>query len=281
MLSSLLLTALLMGLGGMAHCAAMCGAACAVAMPGGVPIKALIGRSLGYAMLGALAAASAGVIAQVGRQVAFLQPFWIMLLVAAVVLGLWLVVTGRMPQRLDHAGLTVYRRVRARWQAFAARHVDAPWAPATPLLAGALWAFLPCGLLYAALMVAALAPNAAGGAAVMLTFSLPSAVGVWAAPWVLGRLLRRTDGASGAASGAVAPVLWAPRAAATASAVQPASRHTSDERLTVSGPARPASPLGALVDPRWAVRAAGAGLAAMAAWAVSHHVWAQYQAWCA
>lgn len=278
MLSSLLLTALLMGLGGMAHCAAMCGAACSVAMPGGVPIKALIGRSLGYAALGALAAASAGVVAQLGRQVAFLQPFWIMLLVAAVVLGIWLVLTGRMPQRLDHAGLTLYRRVRARWQAFTARHADAPWAPATPLLAGVLWAFLPCGLLYAALMVAALAPSAPGGAAVMLAFSLPSALGVWAAPWVLGRLLRRPAGQTAAAA-TVAPVLWMPRA-------QTASPATAG--ANVAGPAAEPGhatgspgPLGLLADPRWAVRLAGAGLAAMAAWAVSHHVWAQYQAWCA
>lgn len=276
MLSSLLLTALLMGLGGMAHCAAMCGAACSVAAPGGVPLKALAGRSLGYAALGALAAASAGLVAQLGRQVAFLQPFWIMLLVAAVLLGVWLLFTGRMPAQLDHLGLSLYRRVRARWQGFAARHAGAAWAPFTPLLAGMLWAFLPCGLLYAALMVAALAPHAWGGAAVMLAFSVPSAFGVWAAPWVLGRLLRR--GRAPAApeeplpATTVAPVLWMPR--------------TAGARAPIAAPVREsqplgAGPLGAWVDPRWAVRVAGLGLATMAAWAVSHHVWSQYQAWCA
>jgi len=37
----------------------------------------------------------------------------------------------------------------------------------------------------------------------------------------------------------------------------------------------------AWLDPRWAIRLAGLSMATMAAWAVSHHLWAQYQAWCA
>ena len=277
MLTGLLLSAFLMGLGGMAHCAAMCGMACSVALPKGVPLMALLGRSLGYAALGAMAAASAGVIAQLGREVAFLQPFWIMLLAAAVVLGLWLAFTGRMPAMLDHWGLGVYRRTRARWQAWAAAHAGAWWQPAWPLLAGALWAFLPCALLYGALMLAALAPDAAGGAAVMLVFSVPSAFGVWAAPWVLGRLLRRSAASTGAAPppgpaglGTVAPVLWLRLQPVVATDAPPAV-----------APPQEGSRGTAWMDPRWAVRLAGLGMAAMAGWGISHHLWMQYQAWCA
>lgn len=277
MLSGLMLSAFLMGLGGMAHCAAMCGIACSVALPGGVPLLALLGRSVGYAVLGALAAAGAGLIAQLGRQVAFLQPFWIMLLAAAVVLGLWLAATGRMPAMLDHWGLSLYRRTRARWQHWAAAHAGAWWRPAWPLMAGALWAFLPCGLLYAALMLAALAPDAIGGAVVMLAFSVPSAVGVWAAPWVLARLTRRSRPVEAADSSpgtvgavAVAPVLWL--------RAQPsATNHSALDNVA----AQRVEPSAGWVDPRWAVRLAGLGMAAMAAWGISHHLWAQYQAWCA
>jgi sulfite exporter TauE/SafE len=286
-LSGLLLSAFLMGLGGMAHCAAMCGVAC-TAIPGGLPWTAMLGRSLGYAALGALAAASAGLVAQLGRQVGFLQPFWIMLLVAAVVLGVWLAVSGRMPAVMDQWGLDVYRRARARWQQWAARHDSAAWRPVMPLVAGMFWAFLPCGLLYAALMLATLAPTPAGGAAVMLAFSVPSALGVWAAPWVLRKLIRRaspaadapvTAPAPSAPATTAAPVVWL-RSVGVADGAAPGQGAASGTRPQ-SG-VQPGVPSGsAWLDPRWAIRLAGLSMAAMAAWAVSHHLWAQYQAWCA
>lgn len=287
MLSGLLLSAFLMGLGGMAHCAAMCGVAC-TAIPGGLPWTAMLGRSLGYAALGALAAASAGLVAQLGRQVGFLQPFWIMLLVAAVVLGVWLAVSGRMPAVMDQWGLDVYRRARARWQQWAARHDSAAWRPVMPLVAGMFWAFLPCGLLYAALMLATLAPTPAGGAAVMLAFSVPSALGVWAAPWVLRKLIRRaspaadapvTAPAPSAPATTAAPVVWL-RSVGVADGAVPGQGAASGARPQPG--VQPSVPSGsAWLDPRWAIRLAGLSMAAMAAWAVSHHLWAQYQAWCA
>ena len=287
MLSGLLLSAFLMGLGGMAHCAAMCGVAC-TAIPGGLPWTAMLGRSLGYAALGALAAASAGLVAQLGRQVGFLQPFWIMLLVAAVVLGLWLAVSGRMPAVMDQWGLDVYRRARARWQQWAARHDSAAWRPVMPLVAGMFWAFLPCGLLYAALMLATLAPTPAGGAAVMLAFSVPSALGVWAAPWVLRKLIRRaspaadapvTASAPSAPAATAAPVVWL-RSVGAADGTVPGQGAAAGARP--QSRVQPGVPSGsAWLDPRWAIRLAGLSMAAMAAWAVSHHLWAQYQAWCA
>lgn len=265
MLTGLWVSAFLMGLGGMAHCAAMCGMACSVAMPGGVPWSALVGRSVGYAVLGGVAAASAGLIAELGRRVGFLQPFWIMLLVAAVILGLWLMAKGRMPALLDHWGTDLYRRTRARWQAWAQRRQGAWWWPAWPVIAGMLWAFLPCGLLYAALMLASLAPTVWGGATVMLAFSVPSAVGVWAAPWVLNKLTGRAQGRDGALgeSSAIAPVLWLRSEPAAALPRDVFSRAST------------------WVNPRWAIRLAGLGMAAMAGWGLAHHMWAQYQAWCA
>ena len=150
------------------------------------------------------------------------------------------------------------------------------------------WAFLPCGLLYAALMLATLAPTPAGGAAVMLAFSVPSALGVWAAPWVLRKLIRRaspaadapvTASAPSAPAATAAPVVWL-RSVGAADGTVPGQGAASGTRPQ-SG-VQPGVPSGsAWLDPRWAIRLAGLSMAAMAAWAVSHHLWAQYQAWCA
>lgn len=275
MLTGLWLSAFFMGLGGMAHCAAMCGMACSVALPGGVPWQALLGRTVGYAALGGVAAASAGLIAVLGRRVSFLQPFWIMLLVAAVMLGLWLLASGRMPAALDNWGSALYRRTRTRWQAWAQQRQGAWWWPAWPVLAGMLWAFLPCGLLYAALMLAALAPTAAGGASVMVAFSVPSALGVWAAPWVLGKLTRLRSHDS--TTSPVPPSLNAPQAGATTAPVL----WLRVERGAAAPAGAALGSANAWVDPRWAVRLAGVGMASMAGWGLAHHMWAQYQAWCA
>ncbi len=57
-----------------------------------------------------------------------------------------------------------------------------------PLVIGALWAFLPCGLLYSALLVAALTSRVADGAAVMALFALGTSVSMMAGPWLWLRL---------------------------------------------------------------------------------------------
>ena len=61
---------------------------------------------------------------------------------------------------------------------------------AAPLGLGVAWALLPCGLLYSAVMVAALAGSVPGGALVMALFALGSGVSLWLGPWLLLRLGR-------------------------------------------------------------------------------------------
>jgi sulfite exporter TauE/SafE len=56
---------------------------------------------------------------------------------------------------------------------------------------------MPCGLLYSALLVAALSPGPWQGAGVMLLFALGSSVSLLAGPW-LWRLLGRARPSSGA-----------------------------------------------------------------------------------
>lgn len=276
MLSGLMLTAFLMGVGGMPHCAAMCGAACAVAFPRGLPPAGLLGRCLGYALMGAVAAASAGLIAQWGRQVAFLQPLWVLLQAAAVILGLFLMRSGRMPAQVDAWGQALYRQVRGRWSQLASTpEKSAMLHPLLPLLAGLAWVFLPCGLLYAALTVAALAASAWEGALVMLAFALPGAVGVWAAPAVLTWVSRRTVSFTPSA---------APPAGSSVSSTAPILWLHHEKRIDASAPCPPAETARASLpafDPRWAVRLSGAMLAVLGAWALYHQLLAQWRAWCA
>lgn len=278
MLSSLMLTAFLMGLGGVPHCAAMCGAACAAFLPRGVPLISLFGRCLGYALLGAVAAASFGTAAQWGRQFSFLQPLWMLVQALVLVLGLILLATGSMPRQLDGLGQQVYRQLRGRLSTNTVFAEGGALRLLWPLVAGMAWALLPCGLLYAAVMVAALAPDSVGGALVMLSFALPGAFGVWGAPvvlrWLSGwrRQARRDEGAAVIAQATLAPVIWLrPEGVADPAAVDP----------THSGQVSAPSPSSALIDPRWAVRLSGAMLVGMSAWALYHQVMDQWKAWCA
>ncbi|MBH1986929.1 MAG: sulfite exporter TauE/SafE family protein [Burkholderiales bacterium] len=287
MLSGLLLTAFLMGLGGMAHCAAMCGAACAVAFPRGVSPWALLGRAIGYAMLGALAALATGLLSQWGRQVAMLKPLWMMAQAAVVILGVALLLQGQVPSWLDQLGRPLYDRLRQRWGA-ARGSVPAWGQPLLPLVAGMAWALLPCGLLYAALMVAALAPDPAAGALVMFAFALPSAVGVWAAPALLRWLRVRGQPAGVALAGAAAsaPVIWMRQEVAVPANGAPLEAAHDAGAMAPSDPAPASVGDGASardnwLDPRWAVRLSGLCLAGMAGWGLAHNLWAQWQVWCA
>ena len=150
---TLAMTGLFMGLAGGPHCIAMCGAACVGIGQAAGPRKnsALLtfqlGRVLGYAALGALAAASIQGLGWLTVRSAALRPVWSFFHVALVVFGLVLLWQARQPIWLEQVGRKVWARARALGVS----------TGGAPLLLGALWALLPCGLLYSALMVAAMA----------------------------------------------------------------------------------------------------------------------------
>lgn len=185
MQSSLALTALMMGLVGGPHCVAMCGAACAGIGQAAGPrqntalITFQIGRVLGYALLGGLAAASMQGLGWLTVQSAALRPVWSMGHVAALVLGLLLMGQGRQPIWLQAGARAVWNRTRSFGQR---------WGRGAPLMLGMLWALLPCGLLYSALLVAALAGDVASGAGVMALFALGTSVTMLLGPWLWLRL---------------------------------------------------------------------------------------------
>lgn len=186
--ASLIVTALLMGLAGGPHCIAMCGAACA-----GIGVTAgdrpaqqnramglfQVGRVLGYAGLGGLAAATMQGLGWLTVQSAALRPLWSTIHVAALVLGLLLLFQARQPAWLERSARNVWERIKRlqkRGGAFG------------PVLVGMLWAFLPCGLLYSALLVAALTGVVWQGAAVMALFVVGTSVSLMAGPWLLLRM---------------------------------------------------------------------------------------------
>lgn len=185
MLLSLAGTALLMGLAGGPHCVAMCGPACAgvirvVRHPqaerdhGTLQFHA--GRLSGYALAGALAAEAVQGMGWLAGQTAALRPAWTLFHALVLGWGLVLLASGRQPALASSAGRRVWNRVRG----VAAR-------PGGVFTTGAMWALMPCGLLYSALLVASLSGGAVAGAFTMLLFGLGSAASLVLAP----RLLRR------------------------------------------------------------------------------------------
>jgi sulfite exporter TauE/SafE len=172
-------TALVMGLAGGPHCTAMCGAACAgvVRLGRPSPVSPWVfqaGRLLGYSLAGAMAAQAVEGFAWLAGQTAALRPVWTMFHVAVLGWGLMLLVVARQPMWVSRAGRTVWARMR-------------PLAGARGgiFTAGALWAFMPCGLLYSALLVASLSGGPVDGALSMALFAIGSGAWLAAAPRLL------------------------------------------------------------------------------------------------
>lgn len=191
MQSSLALTALLMGLAGGPHCIAMCGAACAGighaagARRGAAMRSFQLGRVVGYSALGALAAASMQGLGWLTVQSAALRPVWTLFHAAILVLGLLLLWKAQQPVWLEHLGKALWARVRSL--------ASGP-GRGVPLVLGLCWTFLPCGLLYSAVLVASMAGSVPSGALVMALFALGSSVSLMAAPWLLFKLGREGYG---------------------------------------------------------------------------------------
>ena len=194
MQTSLAITALIMGLAGGPHCVAMCGAACAgIGHAAGVQqnralLSFQLGRWLGYSLMGGLAAFSVQALGWLTVESVALRPVWSMLHVAAMVLGLLLIWQAKQPVWLDQSAQNLWAKIRK---------LNLNMGKVAPVGVGVLWAFMPCGLLYSALMVAALTGNALEGALTMACFALGSGLSLGLAPWLLLKLKSLGDGAWG------------------------------------------------------------------------------------
>lgn len=245
----LVLAGLAMGVASTPHCAVMCGAPCAALTKSG-PAAAggfHLGRFAGYTVAGAVAASSIAALGAWSQASPALRPFWTLLHLAFLALGLWWVVTGRQPAwMLRRTSTTI--------------GPDAPTDPATGVpvrihgrrkpaaratLAGLAWVAWPCAALQGGLLLAALANSAPGGALVMAAFALGSMPGLAAAPWAWARWRRWRQGGAG--------------------------RTGSEGRSTAIAAGEVAM---------LAFRIAGVGLVAVSGWALTHGIWERFAAWC-
>ncbi len=169
-------SAFLAGLAGSGHCLGMCGGittALGALAPATLPrawwsVLYHVGRIASYALFGTLA----GTLGSAGGSLFGVSPYLrIATAVVIVLMGLNLT--------LGHSFSARWLRAPERLGARAFRHVQPMLAARLPrqlvpraLLTGALWGWLPCGLVYSALLAAAAAGSAGGGAGTMAAFGL-------------------------------------------------------------------------------------------------------------
>jgi hypothetical protein len=223
-LTEIATSAFLVGLLGGVHCVAMCGGIVSALNlrpaqgaglrvgPGGAAVAAAVaqaplhlaysaGRIASYGMAGAIAGGIGGTAAMLQA----VLPAQVVLAVAAnglvILLGLYLAGLGRSVAGLERLGAALWRKVSPLGR----RWLPADSAPKA-LAVGAVWGWLPCGLVYSILALALVSGNAARGALVMVAFGLGTLPNLLAAGLAVGtlRALLRRRGVRFAAGLAVA-----------------------------------------------------------------------------
>ncbi len=132
--------------------------------------------------MGALAAMTMQSLAWLTQQTAALRPAWTLMHVAVMVWGLMMVLQARQPAWVENAGRVVWGQVRPLVA-----------APGGVFATGFLWALMPCGLLYSALLVAALSGGVWQGALTMALFGAGSGAWLVAGPWLWMHLRQRLN----------------------------------------------------------------------------------------
>lgn len=168
---SLAAAALAAGLLGGAHCAGMCGgiaASLSAAARGPTLPRQLafnFGRIASYSAAGAAVGASGGLILAAGPVLAAQTAMLVAANALMLLLGLYIAGWGRALVRLEAAGGHLWRRIEPLRRRFFP--IDS-----TPraLAAGAVWGWVPCGLVYSMLALAFASGGALEGAFVMLAF---------------------------------------------------------------------------------------------------------------
>lgn len=193
----LLSAALLTGLLGSAHCLGMCaGISGLFSVNAGISTLrtqlpyALVyntGRVVSYAVLGAIVGLFGSVIVKASPSVAI----GIRLLsgIIIVLVGLKVAFDLRFLNFIERMGGTLWSRI-----APAAKRLVPVTSLPRALGLGILWGWLPCGLVYSVLMIAATSAQPVSGAAVMVAFGLgtmPAMVMTGLGAARLGEIMRR------------------------------------------------------------------------------------------
>ncbi|MCG6874774.1 MAG: sulfite exporter TauE/SafE family protein [Betaproteobacteria bacterium] len=192
-MDSLVLAAFLVGVAGSVHCVGMCGGIVvalsirspsvhavspgAGALAAGVPhgtgqlsfqLALNLGRVATYGVIGG----AVGAIGSLGLLLDSVFPVQLALRVIAgalvILVGLYIAGYGSsVVSGLERAGAGVWRLAQRFGGGFLA-----PDTAGRAILAGAVWGWLPCGLVYGALATALVSGSATRGAAIMLAFGL-------------------------------------------------------------------------------------------------------------
>ena len=174
--------ALVAGLVGSSHCLGMCGGIAAALGMGTAGEHAGPGRALGYALVynagrilsytvaGAIAAGIGLALGQGLHAPATTLVLRVLTGVVLVAIGLQVALNLRLLRPLETAGMRIWRRL-----APLARHLMTRRGIAGTLAIGALWGWLPCGLVYGMLLAAATTADPLSGAATMAAFGLGTA----------------------------------------------------------------------------------------------------------
>jgi sulfite exporter TauE/SafE len=126
-----------------------------------------LGRIGSYMLAGALAGGAGAGAVSLARLPALQAGGYWMANLMLVMLGLYLMDAWRGLARLEQGGHMVWRHVQPLL-----RRLQPFDGPGKLLAAGALWGWLPCGMVYSVLVTAMLSGSTTDGALVMLAFGL-------------------------------------------------------------------------------------------------------------
>ncbi len=167
-------SAFLIGLAGAGHCIAMCGGITTMLTSNISTTSSLkwhfvvnyhLGRIASYATAGAIAGFTGSLAAQsIGMPVAWLR------LVAAIfviLLGLYIGQWSFLLTHVENIGKHLWRKLQPL-----AKHVIPVKSNKQALFLGALWGWLPCGLIYSTLTWSIASANWLNGALIMVAFGL-------------------------------------------------------------------------------------------------------------
>jgi sulfite exporter TauE/SafE len=187
-----LIPVFMIGLLGSVHCIGMCGGIVGAFSMAPAPVRAKpfpvvvnvmrseasgaallrtlsynVGRISSYAVAGALAGGLAGGARLLAGMHTWQTGVYVLAQLMLVALGLYLMDAWRGLARLEVVGNLLWQRLRPLTGLLLP--LDSPFKL---VLAGGLWGWLPCGMVYSVLLTALLSGSAASGAAVMLAFGL-------------------------------------------------------------------------------------------------------------
>lgn len=185
-----LLAAFLVGFLGGAHCVGMCGGiVAALSFQGGVkqPFSLHLSYNLGRILSYTLAGAFAGLVGSAAflseRLLPLQQGLYVLAHGVLILLGLYLAGLNRAVLVLERAGGALW----ARLQPILSRRLPIR-SPVQAVLAGGLWGWLPCGLVYSVLVSALASGSWLQGASLMLAFGLGTLPNLLAMAWAADRL---------------------------------------------------------------------------------------------